>query len=394
MKNVAVMVPYLNSGGAERMAANLSLELEKKYHVYMIVFTDENITYEYGGELLNVQIPPISENDMRRRICNTLKRARIVRKMKKKYRIDCTISNMEGANLVNILSGGKAISVYHSMPSQKMARSKYNLFMQKFISKFSDKYVFVSKLAEHDAVHSFEVDKNRTAAIYNFCDVKKQMQQAECELEDQAAQNFFAHHEQVFVNMGRLLKLKGQRHFIKAFAEVKNKYPNSGIMILGEGEEEENLKKLAKTLGLEQDVFMPGNVKNPFPYLKRANAFVLSSEHEGLPMVLIEAASCGCPVISTDMPSGAREVLAPDTDILYVATEKEYGKYGILVPVCKEESEYLTAEEQILADAMVEILENHELRETYIAKSQECVDRFSAENVVNQWIELMEGKNA
>lgn len=393
VKNVAVIVPYLHSGGAERMAANLSLELQKKYNVYMIVFTDENITYEYGGTLINIAIPPILEKDTFCRIKNALKRAIRIRKIKKQYHIDCAISHMDGANLVNVLSRrkDKIISVYHSMPSQKMTKSKYNLLMQRLIGKLSDKYVFVSRLAEHDAVHSFEVDKNRTTAIYNFCDVKKQMQQAECEIEDKAAQDFFERHQQVFVNMGRLLRLKGQRHFIKAFAKVKIKYPNSGIMILGEGEEEENLRNQVEALGLEQDVFMPGNVRNPFPYLKRADAFVLSSEHEGLPMVLIEAASCGCPIISTDMPSGAREVLAPDTDILHVATEKEYGKYGILVPVCNEEAEGMTAEEQTLADAMIEILENRELRDMYIAKSAECAKRFSAETVMQQWIELIGG---
>jgi glycosyltransferase involved in cell wall biosynthesis len=73
-------------------------------------------------------------------------------------------------------------------------------------------------------------------------------------------------------------------------------------------------------LGLENDVSLPGFVKNPYAYMSRAAAFVLSSRWEGLPTVLIEAIACGCQVVSTDCPNGPSEILAE-------------GKYGRLVPV-------------------------------------------------------------
>jgi glycosyltransferase involved in cell wall biosynthesis len=73
-------------------------------------------------------------------------------------------------------------------------------------------------------------------------------------------------------------------------------------------------------LGLEADVAMPGFVENPYAYMSRAAAFVLSSLWEGLPTVLIEALFCGAPVIATDCPSGPREILRD-------------GEYGELVPV-------------------------------------------------------------
>ena len=73
-------------------------------------------------------------------------------------------------------------------------------------------------------------------------------------------------------------------------------------------------------LGLTRDVDMPGFVDNPFAYMANASVFVLSSAWEGLPGVLIQALACGCPVVSTDCPSGPSEIL-------------EAGRYGELVPV-------------------------------------------------------------
>jgi glycosyltransferase involved in cell wall biosynthesis len=91
-------------------------------------------------------------------------------------------------------------------------------------------------------------------------------------------------------------------------------------MILGEGVDRPALEALVKQLGLENDVAMPGFVENPYAYMSRASLYVLSSRWEGLPTVLIEALYCGPPIVATDCPSGAREILAD-------------GQHGSLVPV-------------------------------------------------------------
>ena len=92
------------------------------------------------------------------------------------------------------------------------------------------------------------------------------------------------------------------------------------LLILGEGKEREPLEELIQKLGLEKDVSLPGFVMNPYAYMARSSLFVLSSRWEGLPTVLIEALCCGTPVVSTDCPSGPREILKD-------------GQYGQLVPV-------------------------------------------------------------
>jgi len=123
----------------------------------------------------------------------------------------------------------------------------------------------------------------------------------------------------VLISVGRLAAVKDHETLLRAFARVVTARP-ARLMILGEGPERGNLAALAERLGISQYVEMPGFLPNPFAYMSKSKAFVLSSRFEGLPTVLIEAMACGIPVVSTDCNSGPREIL-------------EDGKWGHLVPV-------------------------------------------------------------
>jgi glycosyltransferase involved in cell wall biosynthesis len=117
-------------------------------------------------------------------------------------------------------------------------------------------------------------------------------------------------------------KLKPQKDFetlLRAFARVRSRRP-ARLMILGRGPDRHALLDLAQELGVSDDFQLPGHVRNPYAYFRRASVFVLSSAWEGLPNVLIEAMACGCPVVSTDCPSGPDEIL-------------DGGRIGRLVPV-------------------------------------------------------------
>ena len=114
MKNVAILVQNLHNGGAERMAANLSIEIAKSCKVYLFVFDASNAIYPYGGKLIDLKVPPLEEASASTRAANVIKRVRRLSFLKNKYQIDCTISHMDGANVVNILSrrNDKVICVY------------------------------------------------------------------------------------------------------------------------------------------------------------------------------------------------------------------------------------------------------------------------------------------
>lgn len=123
----------------------------------------------------------------------------------------------------------------------------------------------------------------------------------------------------VLLGVGRLTQQKNFPNLIHAFAEVRRHRPVR-LLILGEGEDRLALEGLIRELGLEAEVDLPGFVQNPYAYMKRAAMFVLSSDWEGLPTVLIEALALGTPVVATDCPSGPREIL-------------QEGRLGRLVPV-------------------------------------------------------------
>jgi len=166
--------------------------------------------------------------------------------------------------------------------------------------------------------------------------------------------------------VGRLVYQKNFQLLIDAFAEVR-KTCNARLMILGDGEERDELEAKVKSLNIRDDIEMPGFVENPYSYMKNAAVYVLSSRYEALPTVLIEAMYCGTQLVAVDCPSGPREILLD-------------GKYGELVPP-ESRGE--------LANAIVRALEREEFKQDPAA----C-DRFTDHNVIKQYLDALLGESA
>jgi glycosyltransferase involved in cell wall biosynthesis len=120
---------------------------------------------------------------------------------------------------------------------------------------------------------------------------------------------------------------------------------------------------MINNLGIAESVSMPGFVDNPYAYMYRASGFILSSRWEGLPTVLIEAMACGCPVISTDCPSGPKEIL-------------ESGKYGILIPI---------GDSIALSKAMLKVLVPPTKRDILVERAM----YFCTEKAVSEYLALI-----
>ncbi|WP_280541572.1 glycosyltransferase [Chromohalobacter sp. 11-W] len=123
----------------------------------------------------------------------------------------------------------------------------------------------------------------------------------------------------VILAVGRLTVQKDYPTLIEAFAEVR-KTQAARLVILGEGELREKLEAMVASLGLSADVMFLGFVDNPYAWMRHASLFVLSSAWEGFGNVLAEAMACGTPVVSTNCPNGPAEIL-------------DNGAWGQLVPV-------------------------------------------------------------
>lgn len=123
----------------------------------------------------------------------------------------------------------------------------------------------------------------------------------------------------VVVAAGRLHPVKDFASLIRAVAEVSERKPVR-LIVLGEGDERQNLEALRDALDLRDHVDLPGHIADPIPFIANADVFVLSSISEGLPNALIQAVACGRSIVATDCRSGPREIL-------------DDGQLGRLVPI-------------------------------------------------------------
>jgi glycosyltransferase involved in cell wall biosynthesis len=168
----------------------------------------------------------------------------------------------------------------------------------------------------------------------------------------------------VILGVGRLSQAKDFPTLIRAFAKVRSRRAVR-LIILGEGEARVELEALVGELGLADDVALPGFRENPMSYMAASALFVLSSAWEGLPTVLIEALAAGTRVVSTDCPSGPREIL-------------QGGLLGTLVPV---------GDATALADAMTDALDR-----PGTALPPDALTPFTSDAAVDHYLRLIENR--
>jgi|AntDeeMetagen134_2_1112570.scaffolds.fasta_scaffold02853_2 glycosyltransferase involved in cell wall biosynthesis len=152
-------------------------------------------------------------------------------------------------------------------------------------------------------------------------------------------QGFISNHNKLIVAVGRLSKEKGFDVLVNAFAMLTENHSDVGLVIAGEGQDRQRIEELVENLRLPKNVSIPGYVSNIPELLDEADALVIPSFTEGLPMVLLEAMQARCPVVATSV-GGIPEVL-------------DYGNAGFLIPrgdpvaLFRELAELLETTEQI-----------------------------------------------
>lgn len=316
---VSFFLPSLEGGGAERVVVNLVREFVKR-----------GINVELV--LANAKGPYLKELPKDVRVFD-LRASHVLFALPKLIRYlrsekpEILLSSLNHANVVAIIA--KKVSktktrvflredntlslVYLNSHSLKV---KIMPFLMNIFYRYSDLIIAVSKGVKDDLVKFTKLPEDKIEVIYNPVITPDLFAKAK----EPVDHPWFAPNSPpVILGVGRLTRQKDFPTLLKAFALVR-KEVDSRLVILGEGEERENLEQLAKDLGIEEYLWMPGFVDNPYKYMSKSDVFVLSSIYEGLPTVLVEALALGLPIVSTDCKSGPREIL-------------DNGKYGKLVPV-------------------------------------------------------------
>ncbi len=318
-ERLAIFGPSLRDGGAEGAMVNLSRGIaERGYAVDLVVAQAEG--------------PHLAEVAESVRLVD-LKASRVLSSLPalvsylRREQPEVMLSVMNHANIVALwarrLAGASARVVVSERDtlssSARHASSQRARLMPGLVRRFypwADGIIAVSKGVADDLARVSGIPRERIQVVYNPVARPELRKKAQAPLDHPW---FVSDQPPVVLGAGRLRAQKDFATLIQAFAQVRQTRP-ARLLILGEGPERPALEALVRELGLKQDVSLPGFVTNPYAYMSRAAVFVLSSRWEGLPAVLIEALYCGAPVISTDCPSGPREILRD-------------GQYGQLVAV-------------------------------------------------------------
>jgi glycosyltransferase involved in cell wall biosynthesis len=316
---IAIYLPTLNGGGAERVMVTLAtafaergdevdLVLAKPHGPYLKDVNRHVRVVSLGGKRVLASLPAL---------------AGYLRRERPKV----MLTALNHANVVAVVAHALArvptklvVSVHNTLTFSnrfdRSARARALLPLMRWAYPRASGVVAVSTGVADDLVNAIGLARERISVVHNPVVTAEMSEQVGAPLDH----HWFAEGAPpVILGIGRLTPQKDFPTLLRAFAKVRS-VRNCRLVILGEGKQRADLEALVRDLRLHADVAMPGFVPNPFPWMRRASLFVLSSAWEGFGNALVEAMACGTPVVSTDCPSGPAEILAG-------------GVWGRLVPV-------------------------------------------------------------
>ncbi len=415
------IIPRLSGGGAEKVIANLASGLAEQHKVYL-AYMEEPPGYPYPVspqvELVKLKNEPLYKgavewlwNSFHLNHFPRLRQAKktwyqeypakYLQRLKNRLRIDCAVSFLTPANSLNTEALSRCpaiISIRSCMQGEYAPAEARHPVKRAALSsscKQADRIVSVSKEAVQGLVDDFGAHAKKVSVIYNPCDARQIRRWGMEKPEDERLLQQMEGAEFVFVSSGRITPKKGQWHLLHAFRFVLDRHPEARLVLFGKTDDariEQLLKETIRELQMEGQVILAGFHANPFPYLAKGDAFVLTSFNEGFPNAVLEAMSLGLPVISTDCSSGPREILAPGTDCTNKTKKLDLAEYGILTPECSGNQEIHRPPEDneiLLAEAMLRLLEDPDIRHHYSRKSLERSEQFPEEDFLRQWEQVI-----
>ncbi|WP_371375317.1 glycosyltransferase [Thalassotalea aquiviva] len=353
MKKIAIVLPDLRGGGAERMHINLASEwIALGYQVDFILLSQT-------GELL--KLVPEKSRIISLDCKNIFKACPRLIKVFKEEAYDIVIGVMWPISIITILAGKCVdtkivVSDHNTLSKSYKALNKLKFtFLRlsvRFIYPLANLRRVVSKGIGEDLANLSGLDKQSFEVVYNpaFKD-------------DGVSTKKLCSNNSKKLKIIAVGSLKHQKNFallIDAVAGLPSNFPYE-LSILGEGSLRKELESKIDALALNEKVKLLGFVKDPKPFYEQSDLFILSSDYEGFGNVIVEAMSLGCQVISSDCKSGPREILSD-------------GEYGQLFPVGDKK-------------ALTDLILSYQQNVISIDKLYQRAKCFSAKHIAKVYIE-------
>lgn len=351
MKKIAIVIGDLGMpGGAEKVAADLATELHQRgYDVTVITFEEKKKSgyLQTPAKHLHISMPS-REGGLFSQLKLLARRVWIFRQIFQREQFTHIFSFLESANVPCALASPLTLVSVHIDPDEWTER-------QQKIIKFAFKRAraVVALTNSMQAKLEIGLQLGNVVRIYN---------PVMTDLVHQRAKENTIINKPFILAVGRLNALKRFDRLIAAYAQAQVA-DNYLLVILGEGELRQDLEKQIQAYGLQDRVLLLGYEPNPYKYMIRAEYLVMSSDTEAYPVVLIEALSLGCPVLSTDCPSGPREIIRE-------------GVNGLLVALT----------EQALAVGMQRLCTDAQLRERLSRQAPSSVQANDIRTVADAWL--------
>lgn len=334
------------SGGTERMTAWLANQLSQKFNVHIISLHFENDSFFFPLSDI-VSHKTLESGNMFSQICQ-------IRHYIKQNNINTIINVDTGMGIFGIIASAfkntKVITWEHSNFYNNW-NSKIFPLLRKIAAKFSNEIVVLT-----------EKDKQNYLSNIRCCKPVTVISNPIGKLNTNYDLN-----SKTILSVGLLCKIKRFDRIIPIAKEVFAKHPDWSWIICGNGPEKANLEKMISDNNLVGKIILAGNVKNLVDYYKKSAIFVLTSQIEGLPMVLLEAKSHKLPIVSFDIQTGPSDVV-------------RHNQNGFLIkPYDIEE----------MTQKITTLVENSCLRKQFSDGTVLDIEKFSQERIIEQWINLI-----